>query len=88
MYPSSLQTNLRGREGAYVQTSLARTFPHDGQTGLSLVARSTFPRNKSGCELRATSYGQTEFGLLGARGSKLEADCIRSFGTFGEKPGL
>ena len=39
--------------------------------------------------LRATSYGQTDnFGLLGARGSKLEADCYRSFGIFGDKPGL
>src|ERR1039457_7047132 len=46
MYPSSLQTNLRRCEGAYVQTSLARAFPHNGQTGLSPVARSTFPRNK------------------------------------------
>ena len=42
MYPSNLQTNLRRREGAYVQTSLSRAFPHDGQTGLSPVARSTF----------------------------------------------
>jgi hypothetical protein len=42
MYPSTLSTNLRRDEGAYVQTSLSRTFVHNGQTGLSLVARSTF----------------------------------------------
>ncbi len=47
MYPSNLQTNLRRREGAYVQTSLARAFPHDGQTGLSPVARSTFSSKES-----------------------------------------
>ena len=44
--PQILTTNLTRREGAYVQTSLSRAFPHDGQTGLSLVARSTFPRKK------------------------------------------
>jgi len=44
MYPSNLQTNLRRREGAYGQTSLARAFTRNRQTGLSLVARSTFPR--------------------------------------------
>jgi hypothetical protein len=37
---------LRRCEGAYVQTSLSWAFLLDGQTGLSLVARSTFPRNK------------------------------------------
>jgi hypothetical protein len=42
MYPSNLSTNLRRCEGAYVQTSLSRTFVHNRQTGLSLVARSTF----------------------------------------------
>jgi hypothetical protein len=42
MYPLNLQTNLRRREGAYGQTSLARAFDHNRQTGLSLVARSTF----------------------------------------------
>jgi hypothetical protein len=47
MYPSNLSTNLRRDEGAYVQTSLSRTFVHNGQTGLSLVARSTFSSKKS-----------------------------------------
>src|ERR1700692_1723966 len=50
MYPSSLSTNLRRCYGAYVQTSLSRTFVHKGQTGLSLVARSTFSsKNFSSC---------------------------------------
>ena len=47
MYPSNLQTNLRRREGAYGQTSLARTFTRNSQTGLSLVARSTFSSKES-----------------------------------------
>jgi len=88
MYPSYLPY-LRRNEGAYVQTSLSRTFPHNGQIGLSLVARSTYPRNNIG--LRATSYelrANRHFGLLGVRGSKLEAGFNLSFGIFGEKPGL
>ena len=42
-----------------VRTSLSRTFLHDGQIGLSLIARSTLS-SKMSCELRAVSYGQTE----------------------------
>ena len=81
MYPSNLQTNLRRREGAYVQTSLSRAFPHDGQIVLSPVARSTFPR-----KYRAASYGlratsKQKLSLLEARGSKLEADGIRASGS-------
>jgi len=59
VYPSNLQTNLRRREGAYVQTSLSRAFLLDGQTRLSWVARSTLS-SKMSCELRASSYEQTD----------------------------
>jgi hypothetical protein len=53
--------------------------------GLARSRVQPYPRNKSGCELRATSYEQTGgLGLLEARGSKLEADLDRSFGSFGE----
>jgi len=42
--------------------------------GLARSRVQPFLENKSGCELRATSYEQTDgFGLLEARGSKLEA---------------
>jgi len=36
-----------GPEGHSVRTSLSRTFPHDGQIGLSLIARSTLSSNSS-----------------------------------------
>jgi len=39
-------------------------------------------------ELRATSKQMFDCSKLAARGSKLEADCYRSFGIFGDKPGL
>ena len=42
MYPSYPSINLRGFEGAYVQTSLSWAFPHNRQIGLSLIVRSTF----------------------------------------------
>jgi hypothetical protein len=74
MYPSNLSTNLRRCEGAYVQTSLSRTFVHNGQTGLSLVARSTF--SSKNIELRAPGFelrANRCFGLLAARGPKLMA---------------
>ena len=51
MYPLYLPY-LRSNKGANVQTSLSRAFPLDGQTGLSLVARSTF----SSKYIRAASY--------------------------------
>ena len=36
------------RPGSHsVRTSLSRTFPHDGQIGLSLIARSTLSSNSS-----------------------------------------
>jgi hypothetical protein len=54
MYPSSLQTNLRRCEGAYGQTSLARTFTRNSQTGLSPVVRSTF--SSKNIELLAISF--------------------------------
>ena len=65
MYPSNLQTNLRRREGAYGQTSLARAFVHNRQTGLSLVARSTFPRNRSDLEGDMKNVTPLRLGMFG-----------------------
>jgi hypothetical protein len=43
MYPV-FASYLRSGFGSFVQTSLSRAFLHDGPIGLSLIARSTFPR--------------------------------------------
>jgi hypothetical protein len=84
MYPSNLPY-LRRREGAYVQTSLSRAFPHDGQTGLSLVARSTLS-SKTFPKLSALSF---QLSVKPADSRQLTAESRRSlgFGAIG-KPGL
>jgi hypothetical protein len=42
-----LEIRFRLRPGASVQASLSRTFLHDGQIGLSLIARSTLSSNRA-----------------------------------------
>src|ERR1039457_4425634 len=76
MYPSNLQTNLKRPEGAYGQTSLARTFVTTVRLGLARSRVQPFPRKK--IELRAPGFelrANRCFGLLAARGPKLQA-CI------------
>ena len=88
MYPSNLSTNLRRDEGAYVQTSLSRTFVHNGQTGLSLVARSTFSSKISSCELRASSYEQTDVLVCSQLAARSLWLILERREAFGGKPGL
>ena len=58
------------------------------RSGLARSRVQPFLENKSGCELRATSYGQTDGQVCSKlRGSKLEAP-IELREAFGEKPGL
>ena len=58
MYPSSLLPEKR--EGAYVQTSLDRTFLHDGQIGLSLIVRSTLSsKNSEALSFQLSALSQT-----------------------------
>ena len=75
MYPSNLQTNLRRCEGAYGQTSLARTFTYNRQTGLSPVARSTFSsKNIELLALSALGFSAEPILVrLRAEGEKLRA---------------
>ena len=76
MYPV-FSFHLRAEFGIYVRTSLSRTFPHDGQTGLSLVARSTLSSNQISplvilsekCASLAKRISQSQDLLLAIEGS-------------------
>jgi len=61
----------RQPESHSVRTSLSRTFPHDGQIGLSLIARSTLSSNSSsvvGLRPSAKTVGPLARGFADRRG--------------------
>src|SRR5215813_591048 len=63
----------RQPESHSVRTSLSRTFPHDGQIGLSLIARSTLSSNSSsvvGLRPSAKTAGTLARGLADRRGPR------------------
>src|SRR5215475_3220637 len=70
----------RRPESHSVRTSLSRTFPHDGQIGLSLIARSTLSSNSSsvvGLRPSAKTAGALARGFAGARRPTIDG---KSFG--------
>jgi len=73
MYPSSPSTNLRGREGASFRRLFLEHFRTMVRSGLAWSRVQPFLEIN---QLRATSLelrANANFGLLGTRGSRLEA---------------